>query len=309
MKALFLLLVATLASLALLVEANPQKPQDTYRPVVLWHGMGDTCCDPLSMGSIKRFIEKQLPGVYVLSLEIGNNIVEDEANGFLMNVNDQIIEAHSKIANDTQLAQGFNAIGFSQGGQFLRAYVQRYNDPPVYNLISVGGQHQGVFGFPRCPGANETLCEIVRKLLNLGAYDSLVQDHVVQAEYWQDPLNEDEYLEYSVFLADINNNHATKNETYKENLLTLQNFVMVQFLNDTMVQPKESEWFGFYNAGQDKSVYTLQESQLYQEDWLGLQEMDTQGKLTFLATIGDHLQFTEEWFITNIITPFLKNTL
>jgi palmitoyl-protein thioesterase len=304
---LLFFLVATLSSC--LLQEVQAKAQDTYRPVVLWHGMGDTCCDPLSMGSIKRFIEKQLPGVYVLSLEIGNNIVEDEANGFLMNVNDQIVEAHSKISNDSQLAQGFNAIGFSQGGQFLRAYVQRFNDPPVYNLISVGGQHQGVFGFPRCPGANVTLCEIVRKLLNLGAYDSLVQDHVVQAEYWQDPLNEDEYLQYSVFLADINNNRDQKNQTYKQNLMTLQNFVMVQFLNDTMVQPKESEWFGFYNPGQDKTIFTLQESQLYQEDWLGLQEMDSQGKLTFLATIGDHLQFTEEWFIDNIITPFLKNTL
>jgi palmitoyl-protein thioesterase len=271
--------------------------------------MGDTCCDPLSMGYIKRVIEKELPGVYVMSIEIGNTTVEDEYNGFLMNVNDQIVEAHAKIKNDTQLSQGFNAIGFSQGGQFLRAYVQRYNDPPVYNLISVGGQHQGVFGFPRCPGANETLCEIVRKLLNLGAYVSFVQDHLVQAEYWQDPLNEDEYIEYSVFLADINNNRAQKNQTYKQNLLTLQNFVMVQFLNDTMVQPKESEWFGFYNPGQDKSVFTLQESPLYQEDWIGMKQLDTEGKLTFLATIGDHLQFTKEWFEANIIHRFLNNTM
>ena len=31
------------------------------------------------------------------------------------------------------------------------------------------------------------------------------------------------------------------NATYKNNLMTLKNFVMVKFLNDTMVQPKESE--------------------------------------------------------------------
>jgi len=280
-----------------------------YRPVVLWHGMGDTCCNPLSMGYIKRVIEKQLPGVFVYSLMIGNNIVEDEFNGFLMNVNDEIVEAHQKIANQSLLAQGFNAIGFSQGGQFLRAYVERFNDPPVYNLISIGGQHQGVFGFPKCPGSNVTLCEWVRDLLNFGAYESFVQDHLVQAEYWQDPKNEDEYLKECVFLPDINNNLAVQNETYKQNMLNLENFVMVQFLNDTMVQPKESEWFGFYVEGQDKDVYTLQDSPLYQEDWLGLKEMDSNGKLTFLATIGDHLQFTEEWFIQNIATPFLNNTL
>lgn len=31
------------------------------------------------------------------------------------------------------------------------------------------------------------------------------------------------------------------NEKYKENLLKLQNLVLVKFLNDTMVVPKESE--------------------------------------------------------------------
>jgi len=280
----------------------------TPRPVVLWHGMGDTCCDPLSMGYIKRVIEEQIPGIHVHSLMIGNNVIEDKLNGFFMNVNDQIVFALNEIQNDTLLSEGFSAIGFSQGGQFLRAYVERFNDPPVYNLISIGGQHQGVFGFPNCPGDNETICEIVRKMLNLGAYDPLVQEHLVQAEYWQDPFNEDEYLKDSVFLPDINNNLAVQNETYKQNLMSLKNFVMVQFLNDTMVQPKESEWFGWYYPGQDKAVQTLEETPLYQEDWLGLQQMNNNGQLTFIATIGNHLQFTKEWFIDNIV-PFLNNTI
>jgi len=280
-----------------------------FRPVVLWHGMGDTCCNPLSMGYIKKIIEDQLPGIYVHSLMIGNNIIEDQMNGFFMNVNDQIEFALKVINNDTNLSQGFNVVGFSQGGQFLRAYVERFNKPSVYNLISVGGQHQGVFGFPNCPGDNVTICEMVRKMLNLGAYVPIVQDNLVQAEYWQDPLNEDEYIKDCVFLPDINNNLATQNATYKKNLMSVENFVMVQFLNDTMVQPKQSEWFGWYVPGQDKDVQTLQETPLYQEDWLGLKEMDQNGQLTFLATIGDHLQFTKEWFIENIVTPFLNNTI
>jgi len=282
--------------------------QSAFLPVVLWHGMGDTCCDPLSMGRIKRLIEKHLPGIYVKSLMIGNNVIEDEYNGFLMNVNDQIVFANKEINNDTNLTVGFNAIGFSQGSQFLRAYVERFNSPQVNNLISIGGQHQGVFGFPQCPGDNVTLCEIVRRLLNYGAYEPFVQDHVVQAEYWQDPLNEDEYLKDCVFLPDINNNLATKNATYKANMLKLDNFVMVMFENDTMVQPKESEWFGFYVAGQDKLTYTLQQSELYQQDWIGLKQMNESGKLTFLATEGNHLQFTDAWFVDNII-PFLNATI
>ena len=29
---------------------------------------------------------------------------------------------------------------------------------------------KGVFGFPHCPGNNQTICEYVRRLLNFGAY-------------------------------------------------------------------------------------------------------------------------------------------
>ena len=43
-------------------------------PVVLWHGMGDSCCNPLSMGSIKSMIEKNISNIYVKSLEIGSNV-------------------------------------------------------------------------------------------------------------------------------------------------------------------------------------------------------------------------------------------
>ena len=55
------------------------------------------------------------------------------------------------------------------------------------------------------------------------------------------------------------------NETYKENLQLLKNFVLVKFTRDTVVQPMESEWFGFYKENNLKETYTLRESLLYQE--------------------------------------------
>ena len=38
--------------------------------------LGDSCCNPLSMGAIKKMVEKKIPGIYVLSLEIGKTLVE-----------------------------------------------------------------------------------------------------------------------------------------------------------------------------------------------------------------------------------------
>lgn len=274
-------------------------------PVVLWHGMGDTCCGSGSIGGFKKFLEGNIKGLYVLSLEIGDNLLKDFENSYLMNVNEQIEYACNQLSNDPNLKSGYNAIGFSQGAQFLRAVAQRCPSPPMKNLISIGGQHQGVYGFPRCPGENSTLCDFVRKLLNFGAYTPFVQKALVQAQYWHDPLQEEEYKEKSLFLADINN-EKVRNQTYKENLKKLENFIMIKFAEDSMVDPRESEFFGFYKTGQGKEIETLQESALYKEDWLGLKEMDQAGKLHFFEVPGDHLQIDEEWFKKTIIEQYLK---
>ena len=83
-------------------------------PVVIWHGMGDCCCNPLSMGAIKRLIESEVPGIHVHSLMIGGNVASDTANGFFMNANDQVKFACDLILKDEKLANGYNAMGFSQ---------------------------------------------------------------------------------------------------------------------------------------------------------------------------------------------------
>lgn len=131
--------------------------------------------------------------------------MQDVENSYFKNVNEQIEEVCGELANDTSLKNGFNAIGFSQGGQFLRGVAERCPGPGMKNLISLGGQHQGVYGLPNCGSLEHKVCDYLRRILNHGAYLSFVQNRFVQAEYWHDPLKEDEYKKNSVFLADINN--------------------------------------------------------------------------------------------------------
>ncbi|XP_076055849.1 palmitoyl-protein thioesterase 1 isoform X1 [Oratosquilla oratoria] len=287
------------------VTAAQTVSNDTL-PLIIWHGMGDCCCNPFSMGHIKKIIEEHVPGIYVKSLMIGPNIAADIENGYFMNVNDQVKDVCEQIASNPKLKNGYNAMGFSQGAQFLRAVVQRCGHK-VRNFISIGGQHQGVFGLPHCPTLPEKsrVCEYIRKILNHGAYHHWIQDYLVQAEYWHDPLNEELYKEKSVFLADINNERVI-NQTYIDNLNALNNFVMVKFLRDTMVVPIESEWFGFYAPGQDKDVLPLQETELYLQDRLGLKKMDKAGKLHFIERDDDHLQLTDDWLLSEIVDKYLS---
>ena len=56
------------------------------------------------------------------------------------------------------------------GGLIARAYVTRYNNPPVHNLVSLAGPQDGVYGVPDfnalCPDRDcPWLDELVRILL------------------------------------------------------------------------------------------------------------------------------------------------
>uniref|UniRef100_A0AC35ETZ1 Palmitoyl-protein thioesterase 1 n=1 Tax=Panagrolaimus sp. PS1159 TaxID=55785 RepID=A0AC35ETZ1_9BILA len=281
---------------------NPLNNNETI-PTVLWHGMGDSCCNPLSMGRIKKLIESEINGIYVHSLKLGGNIASDMEHGYLGNMNKLVTEACAIIRYDPKLKNGYNAVGFSQAGLFFRAVAQRCPVPPIKNLISIGGPQQGIFGFPYCPGST-TLCNWVRYALDMGAYLTYVQNRIVQAQYWHDPYQADDYKDKNIFLADLNN-EKTQNDEYKKNLQKLENLVLVKFARDQMVVPRESEWFGFYPDENTTVVLDMKQTKLYKEDRIGLKGLKEAGKLKFIAIDGDHLRISNEDFIEKIVKPYL----
>jgi len=193
--------------------------------------------------------------------------------------------------------------------QFLRGLVERCNNPPVYNLITFGGQHQGVADIPDCVSVNETICSIVEEFLDLGVYNPIVQEIIIQAQYFKDPMDMSTYLTNNYFIADINNEKPVKNATYKENLSSLNQFVLVEFSEDTVVVPRESEWFGYYANGNLNEILTMEQTDLYQQDWIGLKTLNTAGRLQFLSIEGNHMQIDLDWFSEYVITPYLNNTI
>merc|ERR1719411_1048408 len=295
--------MTTMTTLLCLLLAASLPAALASTPVVLWHGMGDSAAGMIGIANI---IEDNIEGVYVHRIMIGGNIIIDTVSGFFKDTNEQVTEVCAALAADPELQGGYNAIGFSQGGQFLRAVAQRCPEPAMRNLITIGAQHQGVFGFPNCPGEMDPFCDIVRDLLNYGAYMEFVQDFLVQAQYWHDPLHFDTYVEKSLFIAEVNNEKAEKNASYAINLSQLENFVLVKHNQDSMVEPRESGHFEFYYPGQADVIQPLRESPIYTEDRIGLKTLDESGRLHFLSVEGNHLEFSRQWFIDEIINVYLK---
>lgn len=139
------------------------------------------------------------------------------------------------------------------------------------NLISIGGQHQGVCNFPGCSEDVDPIeettsmdidlngldrveltlqqvifpslkrdCSWWQRMIKEKVYTDSIQHHIVQAQYYKDPRRLEEYLAKSNFLADINNERPAKNITYAKNIAKLDNLVLYMFEDDSQVVPKES---------------------------------------------------------------------
>ena len=117
------------------------------------------------------------------------------------------------------------------------------------------------------------------------------------------------YLEANHFLASINNEvSGARNQTYARNLASLNHLVLVLFTEDKTVVPKETSWFGseadvppddFAIQGPlslvDRVVIPMHLQPLYKEDWIGLRDLDDNGRIIFESCVGEHMQMGDCW--------------
>ncbi|KAJ1937096.1 hypothetical protein EC988_007992 [Linderina pennispora] len=244
------------------------------------------------MGWVAQIVSDELPGAFVHSVRIGNSENADQNAGFFGNLNTQLGQVCNDLAGIPELHQGVNMIGFSQGGLFLRALVQRctWLQPKV--LLTFGSPHMGVAKVPECTDPSSAMCRWMRQLASKGVYSWYIRDHVVQAQYFKDPARLSQYLQYSIFLPDINNELDEKNEQYKKRLSSLERLVLVQFSEEQMISPPGSAWFGF--TDEDGNDIPVQNTTMYKEDWLGLRKLHQANKVEFEMIDGPHMSIAED---------------
>lgn len=302
---LLLMLTTAISALPLISTAASD---DTPLPVILWHGLGDNyAADGIS--EVVSLIEETNPGTFVYPISLADDASGDRSASFFGNTTEQIAQVCADIAAHPILssAPALDAVGFSQGGLFLRAYVERCNSPPVRSLVTFGSPHNGIADFASC-GPTDWLCKGGMALLRGQPWSSFVQSKLVPAQYYRDVDPEtgrpsDSYLEFSNLLADINNERALKNKQYAKNIAKMENFVLYEFANDTTVLPKESEWFAEVNVT-SAEVTPLKKRAIYKEDWLGLRALDEKGGLIFKTAPGQHMQLTDEVLVDAFKTYF-----
>ena len=273
-----------------------------WRPVVLMHGMNG---DAKNLLHLKTTIEERYPGIYVHDLNISNGLKSVFHNmPYLMN---KIVET---IRADPKLKDGFNFYGESQGALQARTYVSMYNDPPVYNLVSICGPQAGVGECPTIVQKWKNLCADAGTMLQI--YDWPVCDF---CSYWKDNRDETDYQKRSKWLAEVNNEQGSFgaiNETYAKRMRSLNKYMATRALKDEIVLPSESAHHRFWKWGDETraegNILPLEETEGYINDWLGLKTLNERGDLILNEIDTAHIKYNMTWWKKHVL-PMFNNKL
>lgn len=270
---------------------TPKSSDNTGRlPVLLWHGMGDSY-DSSSMQWVSDSLQKEHADLDIYSIYIDQNSDKDKEASIIGDVMTQLTDVCEQIQNiDFDPLKGFNAIGFSQGGLFIRSLAQTC-DVKFNNIISFGSPQNGISDLPPCQPGN-ILCEKRNEMIKSKIYSDYIQNNIIQAQYFRDVNNYEKYLEKSAFLKFVNN-ELYKDLEYYDRLINLNKFVMVMFEKDETLVPKESAWF--YDLDQETGdLIPFDKTDSYTFDLIGLKHLHKKGKLDFLKINDVHLKISEQ---------------
>lgn len=273
------------------------------RPVVLAHGMGDSCFNG-GMKSVTALVGDRL-GVYAVCVPTADSLIKDVLASFLMNMDASVDEFAKRVRADPKLAGGFNALGLSQGNNLIRGYIAKYNDPPVHAFVSVCGINGGVAAFPMCIPAMPIVghaCAALTEVLGALAYNPLVQSVLFQAGYFRDPtkLGTAAYKENSQ-LAQWNGEGVANLTAAKAKYARTSRFVWVRGTLDTVVWPNTAEQWGALGPGYptNLTVLPMEQAAWFVDDPFGLRAAQSAGKNAFESFAGEHIRFStaelERW--------------
>uniref|UniRef100_A0A7S1CYF3 Palmitoyl-protein thioesterase 1 n=1 Tax=Cyclophora tenuis TaxID=216820 RepID=A0A7S1CYF3_CYCTE len=305
------------------IEALPQRKRilgsrvdaQSSLPIVFAHGMGDSCFNDGFRNLVKRS-SNLMGGVYSVCVPTGKNQAEDTNNGYFLNMDASVEIFAANIRKDPKLANGFHAIGLSQGNNVIRGYIAKHNYPPVHTFISINGVNAGEGAVPYCrpsykkPTITTTtkndvafpsMCDLLMEQASRAAYTTYAQSHSFQANYWRDP-RESEFPTYQKYaqLAQWNNEGLVFNQTLKENYARTSKFVWVLATEDGMVWPKEGEQWGAPDPKNPfQHILPREETAWFVQDLFGLRSAEEDGKNFYESFQGDHLRFSmkqyDEW--------------
>lgn len=298
--------------------------------IVTLHGRGESANDGMVYSFVQRFIDllknRSITRYNVINVGLSEDPNEDYDWSSYRSMDFQ----SEKLCDQLQRKEIWDQlmdvdhiilIGFSQGGLLWRGLL--WGDclddivPRIDKLISFGGPQSGVFGKPDCSQMDTKyevlikLCQCIQYLDNLTGkgpslydifmYTGLADLAFSPSSYWNDPSNP---KHTQTWLAKINNQNNTKGDKYLRNKLN-HGITLISFGKDETVLPPISSAFGYWDSNA-KNWISFNETELYENDWIGLKALDQTNMVQFYTLVDQpHMSIPDE-FIRDKFLQFLN---
>lgn len=271
-----------------------------YVPVVIMHGLNSS--KEVWEEYYVPWLKRDFPEMYVKVLEVGDGVKDS----IFYNFDDYVDEVASEIMSDPELKDGFTFIGHSQGGVVARSYIERYNNPPALQFVSLSSPQGGYYCAPDdCMIDLGEYTYMVDYFVSELFYTDRFQDIIMPAAYWKDPTLLDLYKKECRVLPYINNEIELEKK-YKENFMSVKRLLIVGSSNDEFIIPYRSAFFEFYKDGSITEITPLEESVFWKEDQIGLRALYEEGKVEFVDSYLHHTDYSfNEPFYQDYIKDFV----
>jgi len=264
-------------------------------PIAVFHGIVDSC-QMKNTSILVNDLRRDL-GVHVECIEIGNGFFDT----FLKNFESQVKEACEKIKSNPNFQSKFSILGISQGTLIGRYVIEKCNmKGQVMRYMSFDGPQMGIGSIPKLTCGIP--CDI---LVNMTAPLFYRMDNILApAAYFKYKFDQEYYNEHNTFLKMLNNENEIKDEEIYKRFSSLEKVKLIKSRSDTVIVPRESSWFMFYDS-EGKNIVPLEESKFYKEDFIGLRKLNEEGKLFFAEFRDEHVIYNIVEYWEEIVDFFL----
>ena len=259
-------------------------------PVAVIHGFYDSCSNSFYPTLIKLL--KYNVYDYAVCLKSGEG-----KESLSLSFEEQCQKACEEIKSNSKFDQDFSILSISQGGLIARYIIQKCDmKGKVKKLVSFGGPMMGTSQVPFC--LEGVTCYIVNSLVDFFVYNKNIQKNIGPSAYYRTAAHINSYKESNSLLVKLNN----PSQKEKQNFIDLESLVLIGFLKDKMISPKESAEFGVFD--EHFNVLKMNETEEYKNDVFGLKSLDKAKKVKIFYLKGEHIDFDYE-DVLKYATPYL----
>ena len=264
-------------------------------PVAIFHGIVDSC----NMKNTSKLVNdlKSDLGVHVECIEVGNGYMDS----VFMSMPKQVEYACEQIKSNPNFQGKFSVLGISQGTLIGRYIVEKCQmQGQVMRYMSFDGPQMGIGFIPkiRC-GA---ICDFLNNITAPMLYK--LSDKLAPGGYFKYRYDQKTYKEKNVFLKMLNNENEEKDMEIYNRFTSLEKVRFIKGKYDTVITPKDSSWFEFYDE-EGREIVPLNQSDFYINDNIGLRKLMEEGKVSFVEFNEEHVLYNIVEYYEQIVDFFL----